>query len=299
MSNKMWVFEYAPKTFEEALYNEEIKPKLKKALEEIPPLLLYGGPGVGKGVFARLIIDKTKFDYIWINASDHTGIDTIRERVRPFATAMAMTKLKLVIMNEADSLTSGPQGSQKMLRQLMEDTHKICRFIFLCNYEANIIPELKSRCQVIKIDNPPKKEIGKLCVSILKKEGIAYGDGKNVVEIVKKCYPDIRRTLMVLQENSIDGKLSGSRMSASEVVYEQILKYMMEKDLDTVRELIKNNFISYEELYIFLYENVGIFQQPGMAILLIGKYLYKNVTVAIKEINFMAFFMEMIINKVI
>lgn len=299
MSHKLWVFEYAPKTFEEAIYNEEIKPKLKKVLDEVPNLLLYGSPGVGKGVLAKLLLDKTKYDYIWINASDHTGIDTIREKVRPFATAMAMTKLKLVIMNEADSLTSGPQGSQKMLRQLMEDTQKICRFIFLCNYEANIIPEIKSRCQVMKIDNPPKKDIGKLCISILKKEKIDYGDGKSVIEIIRKCYPDIRRTLMVLQENSIDGKITGSRMSASEVVYEQVLKAMIEQDFDKVRELIKSNYIDYPSLYSFLYENAGEFKQPGLAVIELGEHLYRNYTVAIPEINFMRCFFVMMQNGIV
>jgi DNA polymerase III delta prime subunit len=296
---QMWVFKYAPKTFEEAIYNEEIRPKLSKVLNEVPNLLLYGSPGVGKGVFAKLLLEKTKYDYLFINASDHTGIEYIREKVRPFATAMAMTKMKLVIMNEADSLTSGLQGSQKMLRQLMEDTQKICRFIFLCNYEVNIIPELKSRCQVMKIDNPPKKEIGKLCISILKKEGIDYGDGKNIVEIIKKTYPDIRRTLMVLQENSIDGKLSGARMSASEVVYEQVLKNIIEQDFDKVRELIKSNYIDYPSLYEFLYENAGSFKSPGSAVIEIGEHLYRNSTVAISEINFMRMFFVMLQNGIV
>jgi hypothetical protein len=88
-------------------------------------------------------------------------------------------------------------------------------------------------------------------------------------------------------------------MSASEVVFEKIMESILKQDIEEVREHLKNNFIQYEELYSFLYERAGDFKQPGAAILLIGKYLYQNFTMAIKEINFMAMLMEMILNKVI
>jgi replication factor C small subunit len=298
LRKNIWAEKYQPTKFDDIILNESIKPKLNKALIEIPNILLYGNSGVGKGCFANILIAKENVDYMWLNASDESGIDVFRNKIRPFATAMCMKEMKIVVLNEADSLTSGPQGSQKLLRQLMEDTYKICRFVMLCNYEGYIIPELKSRFQVIKVDNPPKKEIGKLCLKILKSEKIKY-DSKHVLDIITKCYPDIRKTINVLQENTIDGKLVGSSISASEDVFKKILNLMLKQDVDGVREELKSNYIPYAELYEFLYENAGEFKQPGAAIILIGEALRWDTTVAIKEINFMTMFMDMIYDKVI
>lgn len=158
-TDKIWTFMYEPKTFAEMILNEEIKPKLQKAITELPNMLLYGTPGIGKGTFVHILLKESGCEHMWMNGSDNTGIDFIRDKVKPFAEAGRgfSDKPKILVLNEADSLSSGQQGAQKMLRQLMEDTHKITRFIFLANYEQYFIPELKSRCQVIMVDNPPKR----------------------------------------------------------------------------------------------------------------------------------------------
>lgn len=298
LRKNLWVYKYQPLGFDDIILNSEIKGKLGKAMEEIPNLLLYGTPGIGKGCFANLLKDKDNLDYMWVNASDESGIDVFRNKIRPFATAMCMKDMKIVVLNECDSLTSGPQGSQKLLRQLMEDTYKICRFILLCNYENYIIPEIKSRCQVIKLDNPPKKDIGKLCLKILRQENVKF-ENKDVLEIIKKCYPDIRKTINVLQENVVNGKLTGSRVYASEALFEKIFAMILKGDIEAVREELKSNYIPYVELYEYLYENAGQFKQPGGAILSIGEHLYRDQTVAIKEINFMHMLVEMIYDKII
>lgn len=295
----LWVYKYRPQSFNDIILNDDIKPKLAKALDEIPNLLMYGTPGIGKGCFADLMINKDNIDHMWINASDENGIEVFRNKIRPFATAMCMKdKMKVVVLNECDSLTAGPQGAQKLLRQLMEDTYKICRFILICNYESYIIPEIKSRCRVIQFDNPPKKEIGKLCLKILKKEKIEF-KANDVIEIVKKCYPDVRKTINVLQENVIDGELTGSRIHASEELFKKILTLVLKKDIEGVREELKSNYIPYPDLYEYLYENAGEFKQPGEAILLIGKYLYQDINFPIKEINFITMIADMIYRKIV
>jgi DNA polymerase III delta prime subunit len=298
LRQNLWVFRHAPQRFSDIVLNEDIKPKLLKALNELPNMLIYGSPGIGKGCFANLIKKKENVDYMWINASDENGIEVFRNKIRPFATAMCLKDMKVVVLNEADSLTAGPQGSQKLLRQLMEDCYKLTRFILICNYENYIIKEIKSRCQVIKFENPPKKEIGKLCLKILRKENVDF-DPKIMMEIIKKGYPDIRRIINVLQENTIDGKLIGSKMDSSEDLYESILQMMIKQDFEGIREELRSNFIPYEHLYEHLYNNAGEFRQPGAAILLIGKHLYQNATVSNLEINFMAMFMDMIYQKVV
>lgn len=296
--NNRWVHKYKPKNFEEIILNEDIKPKLQKALIELPNLLLYGTSGLGKGCFANLFKEMNNIDYMWINASDENGIDIFRNKIKPFATAMCMKDMKIIVLNECDSLTSGPQGSQKLLRQLIEDCYRICRFILICNYENYLIPELKSRFSIIQFGNPPKKEIGKLCLNILRKEKVKF-DSKHVIDIITKCYPDIRRTIEALQENVINGKLIGSNVYASEEIFKKILNYMILQDFDNVREELKSNYIAYEYLYEYLYNNAGEFKQPGAAILIIGEYLYRNSSIANKEINFMSMMMEMILKKVI
>jgi len=298
IDRRIWTFAYEPTTIDEMILNDDIKPALKKALDEVPNLLLYGTAGLGKGTFTNILLRHTGFDKMWINASDATGIDAVRERIRPFATSMSMSDLKIVVLNEADSLTSGPQGAQKMLRQLMEDVQKITRFVLLCNYEHNIIDEIKSRCQTVKIDNPPAKEIGKLCLKILKREKVKY-KAEDVIAIVQKCYPDIRKTIQVLQLNTINKVLVGSRLSVSEDVWKKIFDFMLKQDVENVRKELKSNYIDFPDLYKFLYENAGEFKEPGGAILLIGEHLNRNTFYPIKEINFMHMFVQMIFQKVV
>jgi len=298
MSTELWEFKYEPKVFSEMILNENIKPKLEKALKEVPSFLLYGTPGVGKGTFTKILLRETGYDHMWINASDETGIDNIRQKVRSFSTAMGISPLKIVVLNEADSLSSGDQGAQKILRQLMEDVQKITRFILLCNYENKIIPELKSRCTPIKIDNPPIKEIALFSKRILENEKIQFKN-ETLISIVKKCYPDIRSTIKALKENVINGKLVTDHISSSEGLWEQILNMIKNKNIEGVRKALKSNYIDYVELYKYLYENVGEFKEPGGAILLIGQHLVWDGIVAIKEINFMHMVIEMVWEKII
>lgn len=300
MSEKIWTFEYEPKSLNEMILNEEIKPKLQKAITELPNILLYGTPGVGKGTFVHILLRQSGCDHMWVNASDHTGIDFIRDHIKPFAyTGRGLSdKPKILVLNEADSLSSGQQGAQKMLRQLMEDVQNITRFILLANYEQYIIDEIKSRCQVIKIDNPPKKEIGLFCSKILKKENIAF-DPKVLIRIVQKCYPDIRKTVWALQENTIEGKLVDSRIFSSEDVFRNIIAAMKEKDVEKTRSIIKSNYIIYPQLYEYLYDNAGEFSSPGGAILSVGEHLFRDNTIANKEVNFIHMVVEMILNNAI
>jgi DNA polymerase III delta prime subunit len=298
IDRRIWTFKYEPTKISDMVLNEEIRPMLEEAIERVPNMLLYGTPGVGKGTFTNIFLKETGFDKMWINASDFTGIDAIRDKVRPFATSMSLSPLKIIVLNEADSLTSGPQGAQKMLRQLVEDVHKICRFILICNYVHFIIQEMESRFTYIKIDDPPKKEIGKLCLKILKSEKVKYS-AKDVISIVEKCYPDIRKTINVLQQNTIKGKLTGSRISLSEALWERVLSLILKQDVEGVRTELRSNYIDYPDLFKFLYENAGEFKEPGGAILLIGEHLNRNTLYPIKEINFMHMMVEMIFQKVI
>jgi len=298
----IWSFSHEPKSIDDMVLNEDIRKRFKKFASELPNIMLYGNPGVGKGTFAHILLEQTGLPKLWINASDETGIDAMRDKVRGFATAMASHgDMKIVVLNEGDSLTSGMQGSQKMLRQLMEDVQKITRFILLCNYDRYIIPELRSRFTSLKIENPPKSGIAKFCLKILKSEKIKLTKESvsHIKHIVEKCYPDIRKTINVLQENCIEGNLIGSRLSASEGIWDKILKGIVSKDIENVRQILKSNYIDYNELYSYLFENAGDFKEPGGAILLIGEHLHRNAISDIKEINFMHMVVDMIYGNIV
>lgn len=293
--HKIWSFTYEPKVFDDLILNDKIKPKLKKALEEVPNLMLYGTAGVGKGTFTKILLNHTGYDSLWINASDETGIDVIRDKVKQFSTSLGFTDLKIVVFNESDSLSQGAQGAQKMLKQLIEDVHKITRFVFLSNSETLMMEELKSRCWVIKVDNPPAVDIYKFCEKILKQERVSYTK-KNLLNIVKKCYPDIRKTIWTCQENTINKKLVGSVISSSEDTYNNIFNNMKLGNVDEIRKILRSSFIDYKELYRYMYDRIDDFKEPGLAILDIGEYLYRDEFVAIKEINFVTMVVSMLNN---
>jgi len=302
MNNSIWSFHYEPKSIDDMVLDKDIRKRFKKFVTELPNIMLYGSPGIGKGTFAHILLEQSKLPKLWINASDETGIDTMRDKVRRFATSMASKgDMKIVILNEGDSLSSGPQGAQKMLRQLMEDVQKITRFVLLCNYDRYIIPELRSRFTSLKIENPPKSDIAKFCLKVLKSEKIKLTKESviHIKSIVEKCYPDIRKTINVLQENCIDNILIGSRLSKSEGLWKEILEKILLKDIETIRQILKSNYIDYTELYSYLFENAGEFKEPGGAILSIGEHLHRNAISDIKEINFMHMIVDMVYGKII
>ena len=296
----LWTFKYEPKKFDDMILNPDIKEKLRNVIfEDFPGLMLYGTAGVGKGTFANILLKETGYDHMWLNASDETGIDIVRDKIAPFSQSMPMTKRQICVLNESDSLTSsGKQNAQEMLKQLMEDVHKITRFVFLTNNINDMLPELQSRCWVISVSNPPIKEIAKHALNILRQENIEF-DGKDVLDIVKKCYPDIRKTIWSLHENVSNGRLSGSMISATEALNKKLLQKVIDKDIEDLRKELRGNYVDYPDLYFYFYENAGMFKEPGKAILEIGEHLNRHSRYPIPEINFMRMVMSMLYQKIV
>jgi len=288
---RIWTFVHEPSVLNEMVLQDNLRPKLEKAIKEVPNLLIIGPAGVGKGTFAHIMLKETGYDYIWVNASDETGIDAMREKVRSFATALGTSDMKIVVLNECDSLTSGPQGAQKMLRQLMEDVQNITRFILLANYPY-IIPEIVSRCQVIEMSNPPAKEIYKFATNILSAEKVSVKSKILVVEVIKKLYPDIRSIINTLQLNTINGVLETVEIEKLDELYQKVFDAMKAGNLEAIRKVLRSNVANYNDIYNYLYENVGDFKSPGDMLIMIGTYLYRHNVISIKEINFMAMVAE-------
>ena len=300
MSERLWEFKYSPKKFDDLIINDDLKEVLRKNIQERPNMFIYGPPGVGKGSYVDVMIAENdlKRSTLKINGSLEGGIDTIREKVLPFSQAVnfEVDKLKLVYINECDH--PNLQTAQKSLRDLIESTNKVTQWILVCNYPEVIIPELKSRCQSFHISKPPAKEIFKKCEHILKSEKVDYKKD-TVLEIVKKCYPDIRNTIVSLRENTVSGKLiAKANISGNDKTFEEILDSMKSGDPESVRKILKSSTIFYPQLYEFLYKKImdedKVFKDDAEAILLIAEHSYRDNVVAIKEINFMHMIFEML-----
>ena len=279
----IFTFKYEPQSISEMIIHKDIQPVLEKFIIEQPNIMLIGPAGVGKGTFTNIFLKETGLDSIKINCSDETGVDGMRNKVRSFATALGISRLKVCILNECDFLSI---NGQALLRSLMEEVQDITRFIFMCNYGHKMLPEIKSRCQVVELNSPPAKRIYEHCTDILTKENITIKNPKAIVEVIKKLYPDIRRIINTLQMSVSDKALDIIKYESNSNLYEQFIAKMKEGDLEGIRKLIRNNIINYTELYSVLFENVNEFKAPGDGILLIAEYLYRDSMVAIKEISF-------------
>lgn len=296
MSQEIWCFKYAPKTLDEMILSDEMRETLKKVIIECPNVLLVGKPGTGKGTFMDILLRTTEYDFMKLNASDENSIDVVRDKVKSFATSLGITDKKVVYLNESDHLSFQAQAG---LRDMQESVQKNCRFFFLANYPQKIIDPIKSRCQTITLNDPPKDQLLKFCFKILKEENIEVKNKSGVVEIIKAHYPDIRQIVNTLQLNCNNGVFDTVKISTTSEVFDTIFKNMNDKDVDEIRKILRTESVDYNELYNFLYEKAPESKSPGDFVISIGEYMYRDSFVAIKEINFMAFFFEMMKKGVI
>ena len=291
MFNNLYVERYRPKALadivlatEERAYFESLKSK-----EEIPNLLFAGNPGTGKTTLSKIIAtDILDCQYLYINASDENGIDTIRSKVIGFASTKSLDgKLKLVLFDECDALTL---DSQKALRNVIEEYSENTRFIFTCNYLFKIIPALQSRCQIFNL-TPPLDGVLNRVVSILKNEGITVPDTEKqkLVELVRSGYPDLRRIINDIQKFSFTGTLivkdNQAKGIANKVIEKirakvkphELRKYVIEKEQDFSGDYLQ----LLKEMFEVLFET----NTEANELLVVSEGMYKDAIVIDKEIN--------------
>ena len=280
---------YRPDTLEGYIGNDDFKSSLQQWIDtnDVPHLLLCGGAGTGKTTAAKLIVNNINCDYVYINCSDENGIDTIRDKVKSFASAASFKPQKVVIMDEADFLTINAQAA---LRNVIETFSLTTRFIFTCNYIERIIDPIQSRTIVFELTPPSMHDVAFKCVEILDLEGVTYTKA-DIVRIVKQTYPDIRKSLNLLQSSIKNGDLQQSRevtnfnQTSDQII--TLLKGQNIKNFTTIRQLVMDsNVRDYNELYRVLFERAEEFTNSAVATLIIADYQYKSIMAPDKEITF-------------
>lgn len=293
--NSLFVEKYRSKVLDEYVGNEQLKQIVSQYIDknDIQNLLLYGTPGTGKTTLAKLIVNNIDCDFLYINASDERGIDTIRDKVQGFASSASFKPLKIIILDEADFLTIQAQAS---LRNIIETYSRTTRFILTCNYLERIIDPLQSRCQVLKITPPSKKEVAQHVAGILEQESINY-ELNDLVLVVNKHYPDVRKILNTCQVNTVEGKLTIDKaLIASNSYTDAILKELKsvnKSSFKNIRQILADSNLSdFDEIYKFLYDNLDEYTKDGtqqaMIIIEIENYMYHANFRIDKEISVMA-----------
>ena len=288
--HSLLVERYRSKTLDEYVGNETIKKTIQQYLDQndIQNFIFYGPAGTGKTTLAKLIVNNLDCDYIYINASDERGIETIRDKVSGFSSVMSFKPIKVVILDEADFLTIQAQAS---LRNVIETFSRTTRFILTCNYVERIIDPLQSRCQVLKIVPPSKQEIARHLNTILINEIGKGWDVNSLVNIVNSHYPDIRKMLNTIQLSTKDGKLvvDDSILVANNYIKE-ILKELKNKNTNfrVLRQIIADSGVKdFEELYRKLFDNASEYApgREGSVAIILNEHLYQGNFRIDKEIN--------------
>lgn len=295
----LWVEKYRPQTIDDCVLPESLKTTFKQyiAQGELPHFLFCGTAGVGKTTVAKALCNEIGAEYLMINSSEESGIDTLRNKIKGFASTISLTDAKkVVILDEADYLN--PNSTQPALRAFIEEFSSNCRFIFTCNFKNKLLDAIHSRCAVIefKIDKKEQQEIAatffKRTTQILTQEGIEF-DSKVVAELVMKHFPDYRRILNELQRYSVSGKIdSGILVNLSDQTYKELFKALKDKNYTETRKWVaKSSDGDSTALFRTLYDQSNNMLEAGsipQLVLILADYQYKAAFVADHELNIMA-----------
>jgi DNA polymerase III delta prime subunit len=305
MEHLLWVEKYRPAKVDDCILPDAIKSTFKDYVsrKEIPNLLLSGSAGVGKTTIAKALCQEVGCDYIVINGSDENGVDTIRVKIKNYASSVSLAGgRKVIIIDEADYLTP---NAQAILRASIEEFASNCSFIFTCNFKNRIIDPIHSRCSVIdfKINGSKAKMAAsffKRVEWILEQEGITY-DKEVVAAVITKHFPDNRRILNELQRYAVSGTIDkGILSNIADIQLDSLVKSLKEKDFASTRKWVTTNLDNdpakiYRKLYDTLYELLKPNSVPQL-VLILAKYQYQAAFVADHEINMIACLTEIMVD---
>jgi len=300
--HSIWCEKYRPSSLDTYIGNQHLKSKVSIYLEsgDLPHLLLYGRAGTGKTTLAKLLVKNIECDYLYINASDENNVDTVRTKIKTFASTIGFKDLKIVILDECDYITPNAQAA---LRNLMETFSRHCRFILTCNYVERIIDPIQSRCQSFQIIPPSKKEVAIHLSNILKNENVTF-KVDDIATIINGGYPDIRKIINTSQRQVINNVLE---LDEQEIILSdyklKLLKVIQTKSktrkeiFTEIRQILADAKVTdFADFFRLLYDEVDSYGKGHIAecILIIARYESSDVHVVDKEINAMAMLIELL-----
>jgi DNA polymerase III delta prime subunit len=307
MKNFIWVEKYRPMTVSDTILPASLKTTFENMLAtgELQNMLFTGTAGLGKTTIAKALCRELGLDHIVINGSEEGNIDTLRGKIKQFASTVSLEGgKKVIILDEADYLN--PQSTQPALRGFIEQFSDNCRFILTCNFKNRIIEPLHSRCGVYEF-NTTKKQMAALAgqfmtrlEQILAAEQVT-ADKALLAEVIMKYLPDWRRVINECQRFSINGKLDTSIINTSDHnQYNDLLKHLKNKDFKKMRSWVVNNIdVDASAIFRGIYDRMIDSVKPTsipQLVLILADYQYKNAFVADHELNIVACMTEIMSN---
>tara|TARA_B100001105_G_scaffold59267_1_gene45566 strand:+ start:316 stop:1287 length:972 start_codon:yes stop_codon:yes gene_type:complete len=309
-SNGMWVEKYRPTNLSEIVNQTEIIGSLNELIKnptDMPHLMFSGSAGVGKTTTALCISKQILGEYakdctLELNASDERGIGMVREKVKKFSRFAGMVDVpfKIIILDEADEMTS---DAQTALRRIIEDTAKICRFIFIANNISKIIDPIQSRCATFKFTSISEEDVIKRLDEIAKKEKVK-SDKKGLKAIYDYSEGDLRHAINLMQATASLGAITEENVKSSAGLtkisdVDDVLKIALSGKVPEAREkmieLIKvygmseSDFLKYINSAVFKSKH----EKLSEILQIIAKYDYRILVGSNSEIQLSAMLAEL------
>ena len=299
MTETLWVEKYRPQKIDDCILPKTLKTTFQEIVKSgnVPNMIFAGSAGTGKTTLAKALCKEMGCDWIFINGSEESGIDVLRNKIKQFASSISLSGgTKVVIIDEAEYL--GVHSTQPALRAFMEEFSNNCRFILTCNFKNRIIEPLHSRCTVVEF-NVNKKTLASLAGKfmqrlqyILQSEGVSADDAV-LAQLICKHAPDWRRVIGECQRHSLSGSIGAHILADSgDDSFELLRESLKTKNFKTMREWVANSS-NGDSTYVFrkIYDNMDSWIEPASkpaAVLVLADYQYKSSFVADKEINLVA-----------
>lgn len=298
MSKSLWVEKYRPKTVADYVFRDghqqsQINQWIKD--QSIPHLIFSGSAGIGKTTLAKVLINELgieEYDVLEINASRTNSVDDVRDKITNFVQMIPFGPFKVVLLDEADYLSPNAQAA---LRGVMEEYHETARFILTCNYPNRIIPALHSRCQGFHIEKVDQTEFTARVATILVNENVEF-DLDTLDTYVKVTYPDLRKCINMVQQNSSNGTLASAESSdAGQADWKiEMVQLFKAGKIQAARKLVCSSARpeEMEDIYRWMYDNLELFgkdeESRDQAVLVIKQGLVDHALIADPEINLAA-----------
>ena len=297
MKEFLFVEKYRPQIIEDCILPKSLKNTFQSIVDkgELVNMMFTGSAGVGKTTVARALCNELGLDYMMINGSEDGNIDTLRGKIKQFASTVSLQGgQKVVILDEADYLN--PQSTQPALRGFIEEFSSNCRFILTCNFKNRIIDPLHSRCSIYEFNIGNKSKMAGHFMQrlqfILDSENITY-ENQVLAELIMKYIPDWRRVLNECQRYGMSGHIdTGILVTLSESSIKGLMEDLKSKNFKSMRKWVTDNMdVESTKLFRMVYDNMVEYVTPNsipQLVLILADYSYKDSFVADHELNVVA-----------